>query len=78
MDELPNIYTEFGAVIAELGRQTAMALCFFLKYQDRILFGKTPGFLRSITPIFACWKAMTSISLITKNTTHTGTCMAWG
>ncbi|SEJ41453.1 Amidohydrolase [Dyadobacter koreensis] len=40
MDELPNMYTEFGAVIAELGRQTAMALCFFEKYQDRILFGE--------------------------------------
>jgi len=40
MDELPNMYVEFGAVIAELGRQPTMARNFFEKYQDRILFGK--------------------------------------
>lgn len=40
MDEIPNMYVEFGAVIAELGRQPRMARQFFEKYQDRILFGK--------------------------------------
>jgi uncharacterized protein len=40
MDELPNIVVEFGAVIAELGRQPKAARKFFEKYQDRILFGK--------------------------------------
>ena len=40
MDEMPNIVVEFGAVIAELGRQPQMARAFFEKYQDRILFGK--------------------------------------
>lgn len=40
MDEMPNMYVEFGAVIAELGRQPRMAKSFFEKYQDRILFGK--------------------------------------
>lgn len=40
MDELPNIVVEFGAVIAELGRQPRMARAFFERYQDRILFGK--------------------------------------
>lgn len=40
MDELPHMYVEFGAVIAELGRQPRMARQFFEKYQDRILFGK--------------------------------------
>lgn len=40
MDQLPNMYVEFGAVIAELGRQPKMAGRFFEKYQDRILFGK--------------------------------------
>jgi len=39
-DELPNMYTEFGAVIAEIGRHPATARRFFEKYQDRILFGK--------------------------------------
>ncbi|MDH3650130.1 MAG: amidohydrolase [Saprospiraceae bacterium] len=40
MEELPNMYIEFGAVIAELGRQPRAAKEFFEKYQDRILFGK--------------------------------------
>ena len=40
MDSLPNINVEFGAVIAELGRQPRQARKFFEKYQDRILFGK--------------------------------------
>lgn len=40
LDELPNVVVEFGAVIAELGRQPRMARQFFIKYQDRILFGK--------------------------------------
>lgn len=40
MDEMPNMNVEFGAVIAELGRQPKMARKFFEKYQDRILFGK--------------------------------------
>jgi uncharacterized protein len=37
---MPNMYVEFGAVIAELGRQPRMAKVFFEKFQDRILFGK--------------------------------------
>lgn len=40
MDEMPNMVVEFGAIIAELGRQPKMAKAFFTKYQDRILFGK--------------------------------------
>ena len=40
LDDMPNIVVEFGAVIAELGRQPRMAKQFFTKYQDRILFGK--------------------------------------
>ena len=37
---LPNVNVEFGAIIAELGRQPKAAKAFFTKYQDRILFGK--------------------------------------
>ena len=40
LDELPNVVVEFGAVIAELGRQPRAGKQFFTKYQDRILFGK--------------------------------------
>jgi predicted TIM-barrel fold metal-dependent hydrolase len=40
LDSYPNMNIEFGAIIAELGRQPRMAKIFFEKYQDRILFGK--------------------------------------
>ena len=40
MEKYPNMYTEIGAVIAELGRQPKRANQFFEEYQDRILFGK--------------------------------------
>ena len=40
MDELPNMYSEIGAVIAELGRQPRVAREFLIKYQDRVMFGK--------------------------------------
>lgn len=40
LDSMPNVHVEFGAIIAELGRQPRMAKQFFEKYQDRILFGK--------------------------------------
>ena len=40
LTEMPNVYVEFGAVIAELGRQPRAAKAFFDKFQDRILFGK--------------------------------------
>jgi predicted TIM-barrel fold metal-dependent hydrolase len=40
LDEFPNVYTETAAVIAELGRQPSFSKEFFIKYQDRLLFGK--------------------------------------
>ncbi len=40
LNDMPNVNAEFGAVIAELGRQPVTALKFFEKYQDRIMFGK--------------------------------------
>ncbi|WP_222984187.1 amidohydrolase family protein [Flagellimonas meishanensis] len=40
MDEMPNMSVGIGAIIAELGRQPRRAKAFFIKYQDRILFGK--------------------------------------
>lgn len=39
LDRLPNVMTEFGAREAELGREPRRAREFFLKYQDRIMFG---------------------------------------
>ena len=40
MDSLPNMMTELGAVIYEIGRQPRAGRAFFIKYQDRILMGK--------------------------------------
>ncbi len=40
MDEFPNVVTEMGAVLYDVGRQPRVAHDFFVKYQDRILFGK--------------------------------------
>jgi predicted TIM-barrel fold metal-dependent hydrolase len=40
MDEMPNMYTEIGAVLAELGRQPRFARNWFIQHQDRVLFGK--------------------------------------
>ena len=40
LDEIPNMNVGIGAIIAELGRQPRQAKAFFIKYQDRILFGK--------------------------------------
>lgn len=40
LDELPNLHTEVGAVLYDIGRQPRAARDFFIKYQDRILFGK--------------------------------------
>jgi uncharacterized protein len=39
LDKYPNVMVEFGAREAELGRQPRRAREFFLKYQDRIMFG---------------------------------------
>jgi len=39
----PNVMVEFGAREAELGRQPRRAREFFLKYQDRIMFGTDNG-----------------------------------
>jgi predicted TIM-barrel fold metal-dependent hydrolase len=40
LDAHPNVYTELGAVLYDIGRQPRAAHAFFVKYQDRLLFGK--------------------------------------
>jgi hypothetical protein len=39
-DSLPNLSAEVGAILYDLGRQPRAAREFFIKYQDRLLFGK--------------------------------------
>ena len=40
LTEMPNVYTEVGAVLYDIGRQPRGAHDFFVKFQDRIMFGK--------------------------------------
>jgi uncharacterized protein len=40
LDAFPNVTVEVGAILYDLGRQPRAAHEFFVKYQDRILFGK--------------------------------------
>jgi predicted TIM-barrel fold metal-dependent hydrolase len=40
LDEFPNVMVEVGAVLYDLGRQPRAVREFFLRYPDRILFGK--------------------------------------
>jgi len=43
LDECPNYYIDIAARLGELGRQPYTARRFFIKYQDRILFGSDFG-----------------------------------
>lgn len=43
LERYPNMMVEFGARQAELGRQPRRARAFFLKFQDRIMFGTDNG-----------------------------------
>jgi len=43
LDHYPNVMVEFGAREAELGRQPQRTRDFFLKYQDRVMFGSDNG-----------------------------------
>jgi predicted TIM-barrel fold metal-dependent hydrolase len=40
LTEMPNVYTEVGAVLYDIGRQPRGAHDFFVRFQDRIMFGK--------------------------------------
>jgi predicted TIM-barrel fold metal-dependent hydrolase len=40
LDDMPNLYVEVGAILYDIGRQPRAAHDFFVRYQDRILFGK--------------------------------------
>ncbi|HEY4954550.1 MAG TPA: amidohydrolase family protein, partial [Gemmatimonadaceae bacterium] len=40
MTKMPNVYVDVGAVLYDIGRQPRASHDFFVKFQDRILFGK--------------------------------------
>ena len=77
LDEMPNVYTEIGAVLAELGRQPRFARELFIKYQDRVMFGKDtwePSRVPRSTS--ACSRPTTSTSTTTASATPSGRCTA--
>ena len=44
LDKYPNYYVDMSSVVQGLGRQPIHSRAFFIKYQDRILFGSDGGF----------------------------------
>jgi predicted TIM-barrel fold metal-dependent hydrolase len=48
LDKYPNFYVEIGSALSELGRQPFTSREFFIKYQDRILFGTDGGSLFNV------------------------------
>ncbi|MDF2686592.1 MAG: amidohydrolase [Clostridia bacterium] len=52
LDRFPNMYVDTAARISELGRQPYTSRKFFLKYQDRILFGTDAGPMWAIYPSY--------------------------
>jgi predicted TIM-barrel fold metal-dependent hydrolase len=55
LDAYPNMYVDVDARIAELGRQPYSARRFFLKYQNRILFGTdTPPRREAFRAYYRC------------------------
>jgi predicted TIM-barrel fold metal-dependent hydrolase len=44
LDKYPNYYVDIAAVVHALGRQPYTARRFFIRYQDRILFGTDGGY----------------------------------
>jgi predicted TIM-barrel fold metal-dependent hydrolase len=44
LERFPNYYVDMSARVAALGRQPYTARAFFIRYQDRILFGSDGGF----------------------------------
>ena len=77
LDELQNVYVEFGAVINELGRQPKTARKFFIDYQDRILLARISIKWMSITYILEFWKQAMSILNIFEKDMVFGDCTDW-
>ena len=76
-DEMPNVYSEMGAVLYELGRQPRAAHDFFVKYQDRLLFGKDTYQPDEYPYFWRVFETRTSTSTTTAITTRSGSCTAW-
>lgn len=49
LDTYPNYYVDMSSVVQDLGRQPYSAREFFIRYQDRILFGTDGGYGLSVS-----------------------------
>ena len=74
LDAMPNVYTEVGAVLYDIGRQPRAAHDFFVKYQDRLLFGKDSFQPEDTRTTGAYSRPRTSTSTTTATTMHSGSC----
>ncbi len=77
LDEHPNVLTETGAILAELGRQPRAARAFFVKYQDRILFGKDSYVPADTRSSGALSRQRMNILTTTGTITRSGNSTAW-
>ena len=76
LDEHPNVVTEVAAIVAELGRQPRFAREFFIKYQDRVLFGKDTYRPKEYHTYFRIFESSDEYFPIFENVMHFGGCMA--
>jgi len=53
LDRYPNLYVDISSRVPELGRQPFTARQFFIKYQDRILFGTDGGYALDINGLWS-------------------------
>ena len=78
LDSLPNVVFEVGAVLYEFGRQPRAAREFFIKYQDRVLFGKDTYEPSRIPVLLARVRDQRRIlRLLPRTITRSGSCTAW-
>src|SRR5437870_12339384 len=73
-DDMPNVYTEMGAVLYDIGRQPRAAHDFFVKFQDRILFGKDSYQPEEYPYYGVCSRRTTTTSITTARITRSGSC----
>lgn len=66
LDAMPNVVVEFGAIIAELGRQPRMANHFLQNIKTGYYLGKIVGCQMNIRRISECWNQQMNIFLIIK------------
>ena len=75
LDKFPNVVTEMGAVLAELGRQPIRARKFLIDYQDRVLFGKDAYNISEYFVYFRFLKLQMNILIIIVRDMLIGKCM---